>query len=104
MTPQARQAMLCGGCEREGCRLCFLYNTREDYRLHWDGKSGCVHFGAELRKERCQLCGDRERWEPVYQCVVHGECTLRKFKYGTKFNPKVCAGCESRIPVVDLVK
>ena len=27
----------CGHCQSPGCRLCWLYANRDDYRRHWDG-------------------------------------------------------------------
>lgn len=77
----------------------------EAYRKYWLNNkhetpdNTCQHRGTELRKELCQLCGDRQRLEPIYQCELHGECSLKRFKYGTKFQPKACSLCNDRKPV-----
>lgn len=104
MTPHARQAMLCGGCEREGCRLCFLYRTRDDYRAHWDGVKldiSCLHRGEELRREECKKCGKKGMVVKirVYSCDIYKECQMGK----DIPELKSCKGCASRIPATNLV-
>lgn len=61
----------------------------------------CRHRGAESRRERCRLCGDRERLESVFACALHGECTRRKWKVGGAA-PRVCLTCDDREPFPDV--
>lgn len=53
----------------------------------------CIHKGEQTRVIECQLCGERDRMEPVYVCSIYGECTVRKFKSGTVGALPTCLGC-----------
>lgn len=41
--------------------------------------TACVHLGAELRVEKCQLCGMKQVPAPVHACGLHGECQQSQF-------------------------
>lgn len=54
-------------------------NTVEAYRKLWRNENqdfACQHRGNVVRRELCQLCGNRDTEVPVYSCVLHGECTI----------------------------
>lgn len=55
----------------------------------------CTHRGDVLRHETCKLCGNREQFVPIFACDIHGECSLRKFKFREKAI-KSCLSCEER--------
>ena len=57
----------------------------------------CVHRGNQLMSVKCELCGGRERWEPLFSCGVFDECVLRRYKAG-RGGAKSCLTCESRVP------
>lgn len=54
----------------------------------------CQHLGELLRTESCKPCGGRREVQ-VYQCAIHGECTLYasaiRRQDGTRI--KACTGC-----------
>lgn len=56
----------------------------------------CVHRGAVVREERCKLCGDRERIEPVLACAVHGACTQHRYRFGQP--EPICLTCDDATP------
>ena len=73
-------------CERDHslrpttCRLCWLYEHDDGYRVMWDGTPAappperslpCVHLGDVIDRLGCPCPG---RW--LRQCGLHGECTL----------------------------
>ena len=70
--------------------------TRADQRAE---PLPCIHLGQPTgRTIRCELCGDRERLEPVHACPLHTECTVRATKGGTKDRPQVCLKCRDYEP------
>lgn len=52
----------------------------------------CVHRGPLLREDKCDLCGVRGMPLDVYQCAVHGECSIAR----RHSKIKSCTGCEQR--------
>ena len=56
----------------------------------------CIHRGPIVREERCRLCGDRERIEPVHACALHGTCSLRRYAVGQP--EPVCLRCDDATP------
>lgn len=48
-----------------------------------------------IRTVRCTLCGDRERLVDVYQCALHGECTVRRYTAQSTSIAK-CITCDDR--------
>lgn len=55
--------------------------------------AACVHRGEKLRLVDCELCGRKGQTEQVYQCEIHGECTVRKFKSASGIQS--CLSCEN---------
>lgn len=99
------------------CRLCELYETRADYRAHWDKVSGvttapkkrkaswvsapiervkrktCSHLGSDLGKlVECNTCKGKVQLK-VFFCDVHGECTQGKKAQGLP----CCENCKDRV-------
>lgn len=75
-----------GDCNGVGCHLCFLVETREDYRELWGIPPGvvtpkqkyCLHLGPFTGERReCPSCNGTVRLS-VYSCGVHELCTLGK--------------------------
>jgi hypothetical protein len=57
----------------------------------------CIHRGLDiLRQERSQLCGTCNATQAVFACAIHGECTLRRYKSGSK--PACCRFCPDADP------
>lgn len=56
----------------------------------------CIHRGSVVREERCRLCGDRERVEPVLSCAIHGTCTARRYRFGQP--EPICLTCDDATP------
>jgi hypothetical protein len=53
----------------------------------------CVHRGPLTgATHQCEVCGRRHRIEPVYECAIHGTCTLRRWKNGSDHEP-MCIRC-----------
>lgn len=71
------------------CRICELYETRDDYRALWDGlpapletpqslRLDCIHLGKVLDRLDCNC---QRQW--VRQCDIHQATTLNQ-----------CEGCK----------
>lgn len=61
----------------------------------------CIHRGLEpLEWVTCSLCGANTTQLPVFSCLIHSECTERRFNYlhPTDRNLKACTGCTSYAP------
>ena len=70
-------------CDRENCRLCWLYCHDERYRTLWDGRAVaaattrvtrralCVHLGRVVDRLGCAC---PRKW--VRGCDMHGTCSL----------------------------
>jgi len=56
----------------------------------------CEHRGKALRQEKHELCGCAGRHESIYECALHGECALTRFKKHRRDQPEVCAICYDR--------
>jgi hypothetical protein len=78
-------------CDREACRLCWLYRHDERYRALWDGQVDgpskkrtalCVHVGPVRDRLGCPCL---RKW--LRGCDVHGTCTL-----------ETCAACPDYEP------
>lgn len=100
------EQIACGHCNRGApydgpydverqCRLCYNYANHDGFRRLWGGlplpddkKVQCRHKGKELRREVCGPCGGRVQIK-VFECAVHGECTLAKKLPGKA----CCSGC-----------
>ena len=61
---------------------------------HANPELPCVHRGEELRKEKCQVCGEKGMIRTVYACAKHGECAWRKWKSGTTPGVTFCNACD----------
>ena len=101
--------------EMQGCRICWLFSNRQDYRELWGGnpneiinaiedtflkerkksidkikqriKIPCINLGDIL--ENSPLCG----CGPRHSCKVHGECV----RYGNSSQWKSCSRCPDYI-------
>jgi len=125
------QCELAGWCERHKLNKSIhthqLCKTHQNYRALWDSLVGiapfvqfepkhevipktsisphldCIHRGLPLREERCQLCGTVDRMETIHYCGLFNECSLRRYKTGTKNSVPNCLDCSYRSPsIVDL--
>lgn len=54
-------------------------------------KGACMHRGEAIRTVGCSSCKGNVKVK-VYQCDIHGECTIKKRAGRTK--PHVCFGCD----------
>ena len=53
----------------------------------------CVYRGEKTRFVKCGLCGARDLDVQVYQCALHGECTLRPAKPKGQRLMRCCLVC-----------
>lgn len=58
----------------------------------------CIHRGAVIREVGCQLCGTIGTQMAVHQCVIHGECTPRRWT-NAAHAPRVCTACPDQTDV-----
>lgn len=58
--------------------------------------AACIHRGAPTGLEHvCELCGTRGKMEPVYECALHGVCTVRRWTLTPQKQPeRACIRCE----------
>lgn len=105
-----------------GCRTCWLFLNREDYRDLWKENElkqaesatpeaaqkaiaarqaairekfavRCIHLGEATGEKRgCVACGNRHLDEPVYHCAIKGQCTVERRVDGLTF----CRQCPDR--------
>lgn len=63
----------------QGCHICFLVRTREDYRTLWgEPAPKCIYLGDDTgERVKCPTCrGNVELF--VFSCLLHGKCTQGK--------------------------
>jgi hypothetical protein len=60
----------------------------------------CLHRGQVLREIGCHNCRGAEIKLPVYDCAIHGECSLRNYRQQAAdfATVQVCAGCPNQKP------
>lgn len=84
----------------------------EAYRKHWarqaqgeqvspassdDPELACRHRSAEpVTDVQCELCGGKDRREPVYRCALHHLCTLKRYRRIGQPALPCCERCEDR--------
>lgn len=58
----------------------------------WINELPCRHRGAKVRSDACNLCGLKGTSFDVYQCELHGECSLQP----RHTSVKACGKCADR--------
>lgn len=60
----------------------------------------CAHLGSMLRMQECKPCqAHGQSPVPVYQCDIHGECTVRSTSMPADIRPHSCTGCPQFVPL-----
>lgn len=57
-------------------------------------KGKCIYLGSETRTVDCQLCGEKNKKIPVFNCELYrDECTKKKWKANQQ--ERLCLTCDS---------
>lgn len=101
--PGSRRRAILQGHWCDGRPLDMRPEIRAQYILKWRGEpiqkdlfASCIHRGEPTGVEHaCELCGDRGKMEPVYECALHGVCTIRRWTLLASKQPeRTCIRCE----------
>lgn len=79
------------------CDQCETIYTSRHKRLSVTCKDSklpdCKSKGGLLRTEKYEICGCDGKLEPIYQCELFGECSVRKYKVGQSV--RSCLSCDN---------
>lgn len=99
VNPSTRCCEACGACfpndppqlVRAKCGQSEVTGTGRSYP---NQELPCIHRGEELRKEKCQVCGEKGMLRTVYACSIHGQCAWRKWKANSTPGVTFCNACD----------
>jgi hypothetical protein len=84
-------------CQRPGCKVFGLMppsgdpaNLINTMGCEAFAPGPCDHLGAEVRREDCTGCKGKRTQIKIFDCAVHGECSIGKKLDGVA----CCAGCK----------
>jgi len=57
-------------------------------------KKTCRYRGKQIGAKTCELCGNKGKQEPIYECSKHGKCCQSQYKKRrSQQEEMICVGC-----------
>lgn len=98
---ECKRHFLSSGMKESTFHKVFNATSQEFNRADFNQFQPCVHLGAEIRVDKCELCGMKNKRVQIRDCAINGECCPTRYRQINQ--PHVCnRACAAFTPLVQL--